>query len=177
MGFLVKQPIETFEGNHLDEFYVRIEHYQLDKLRSTIGITVGHYETPEAANANFPKYLEDAPTPYGRVATLMTYNGEEKEYPLWYSFKIYSSQLVTETYQVSTWSTETVDYIDFDENGNEVKKQREEPFENITTETREITKTLLDIGSITGNIYDYSYNKIKETYGQIFGSENIIDVI
>ena len=177
MGFLIKQPIETFEGNHLDEFYVRIEHYQLDKLRGVISVSVAHYESAEAANANFPKYLEDTPNPYGRVAVTMTYNGETKEYPMWYPFAIHTSELVTESYPVSTWSTETVDYIDFDENGNEVKKQREEPFETITYETRQITKTLLDIGSITGNIYDYSYSKLKEVYGEMFGSENIIDAL
>lgn len=177
MGFLVKQPIETFNGDHLDEFYVRIEHYQLDKLRGEIGVTVAHYENYDAANANFPKYLEDTPKPYGRVPSLMKYNGETKEYPMWYSFNIHTTQLVTESFPVSTWNTEIVDYIDFDEDGNEVVKQKEESFETVTMETREITKTLFNIGSITGNIYDYSYNKLKEVYSELFGSENIIDEI
>ena len=177
MGFIVKQPIETFEGDHLEEFYVRIEHYQLDKLRGTIGVSFAHYESTEAANANFPKYLEDTPNPYGRVPSLMTYKGETKEYPMWYSFNIHTTQLVTESFPVSTWNTEIVDYIDFDENGDEIIKQREEQFETITTEYRDVQKTLLDIGSITGSIYDYSYNKLKEVYSELFGSENIIDEI
>lgn len=177
MGFLVKQPIETFEGNHLDEFYVRIERYQLDKLNGTIGVTVGHYETSDAANANFPKYLEDVPNPYGRVPSVMTYSGETKEYPMWYSFDVHSSEVVTESTPISTWNSELVDYIDFDENGNEVIKQKEEWFETITMETKQVTKTLLNIGSITGSIYDYSYNKLKEVYSGLFGSENLIDEI
>lgn len=177
MGFIVKQPIDTFDGNHLEEFYVRIEHYQLDKLKGTIGVSFAHYESTDAANANFPKYLEDTPSPYGRVATTMTYNGETKEYPMWYPFNIHTPQVITESYPVSTWHTETVNYVDFDENGDEIIKQREESFETITTETREITKTLLDIGSITGSIYDYCYGRLKEIYGEMFGSENIIDVL
>jgi hypothetical protein len=177
MGFLVKQPVETFEGNHLEEFYIRIEHYQLDKLRGTIGVSFAHYESTEAANANFPKYLEDAPNPYGRVATTMTYKGETKEYPMWYSFNIHTPEVIVEHYPVSKWHSEMVDYIDFDEDGNEIVKQKEEWFETITTETKEITKTLLDIGSITGSIYDFCYSKLKEVYSEMFGSENIIDIL
>ena len=36
MGFIVSQSIETFEGEHLDSFYVRIEHYQLNKLTGVL---------------------------------------------------------------------------------------------------------------------------------------------
>jgi hypothetical protein len=177
MGFIVSQSIETYEGNQLDSFYVRIESYQLDKIRGTIGTTVAHYETPEAADANFPKYLEDVPTPYGRVATSMSYNGESKEYPMWYSFQVTSSIIIPETTYSSSIHTEILNYIDFDESGSEVIKQREEYFEVITTGSRDITKSLINIGDITGSIYDYSYGKIKEVYSQMFGSGNIIDVI
>ena len=177
MGFIVSQSIETFEGDHLDSFYVRVEHYQLDKLRGTIGTTVAHYETPEAATANFPKYLEDTPNPYGRVAVSMSYDGEWKEYPMWYNFHVTSSVTVTEPFASSSFHTELVDYIDFDDNGEEVVKQREETFETITSGSREVQKTLLDLGLVTGSIYEYSYNNIKQVYSEMFGSENIIDVI
>jgi len=177
MGFIVSQSIETFLGDHLDSFYVRIEHYQLDKVRGTLGTTVAHYETPEAAAATFPKYLEDEPAPYGRVTPSMSYDGEWKEYPMWYNYHVTSSVLVTEPFTSSSFHTELVDYIDFDENGDEVVLQREEEFETITTGSREVHKTLLDLGSITGSIYDYAYLKVKQTYSDIFGSENIIDEI
>jgi hypothetical protein len=39
------------------------------------------------------------------------------------------------------------------------------------------TKTLKNIDIITGSVYAYSYNKLKETYKGIFGEENIIDEI
>jgi len=38
-------------------------------------------------------------------------------------------------------------------------------------------KTLKNIDIITGSVYTYSYNKLKETYKEIFGEENIIDEI
>ena len=177
MGFIVSQSIETFEGDHLDSFYVRIEHYQLNKLRGVIGTSVAHYETPEAAASNFPKYLEDTPEPYGRVAVSMSYDGEWREYPMWYEFPVTASVLVTEPFVSSSFHTELVDYIDFDENGEEIVKQREETFETITSGSREVEKTLLDLGLITGSIYEHSYAKVKEVYASMFGSGNIIDEI
>ena len=38
-------------------------------------------------------------------------------------------------------------------------------------------KTLKNIDIITGSAYPYSYDKVKETYKEIFGEENIIDEI
>jgi hypothetical protein len=177
MGFIVQQPITTYSGDNLDSFYVRIEYYQLDKLYGTVGTTIAHYETPEAAEANFPRYLENTPAPYGRVPTSMSYNGEWKEYPMWYQFHITSSVTFPEVVYSSSFHTEMVDYVDFDENGNEIISQKEEQFETVTSESIEVTKTLLDIGSITGSIYEFSYDKVKEIYSEIFGSENIIDQI
>ena len=40
-----------------------------------------------------------------------------------------------------------------------------------------ITKALKNINIITGSAYSYSYDKVKETYKEIFGEENIIDEI
>ena len=177
MGFIVSQSIETFFGDQLDSFYVRIENYQLDKLRGVIGTTVAHYETPEAATATFPKYLEDTPAPYGIVPVSMSYNGQWQEYPMWYNFPVTASVTVTEPFTSSSFHTELVDYIDFDENGDEVVMQREETFETITTGSREVEKTLIDLGLVTGSIYEHSYAKVKQIYSEMFGSENIIDQV
>ena len=38
-------------------------------------------------------------------------------------------------------------------------------------------KTLKNLDIITGSVYTYSYDKLKETYKEIFGEENIIDQI
>lgn len=177
MGFIVSQSIETFFGDQLDSFYVRIENYQLDKLRGSIGTTVAHYETPEAATATFPKYVEDTPGSPGRLPVSMSYNGEWKEYPMWYNFPVTSSVMVTEPFTSSSFHTELVDYIDFDENGDEVILQREETYETITTGSIEVQKTLMDITLVTGSIYEYSYAKVKQVYSEMFGSANIIDEI
>jgi hypothetical protein len=177
MGFIVSQSIETLPGDQLDSFYVRIENYQLNNIMGFIGAAVAHYETSEAAASNFPKYVEDTITPYGRIPVSMSYNGEWREYPMWYEFPVTSSVTLTEPFTSSSFHTELVDYIDFDENGDEVVKQREEQFETITTGSHEVTKTLLDITLVTGSVYEYAYGRVKQVYSDMFGSENIIDEI
>ena len=46
-----------------------------------------------------------------------------------------------------------------------------------SVEVEGVTKTLKNIDIITGSVYSYSYDKLKETYKEIFGEENIIDEI
>jgi hypothetical protein len=68
-------------------------------------------------------------------------------------------------------------YIDFDEDGNEVTGSREEWTETVFTGSREVNKSLKNMSSLTGSIYDFVYTQLKGKYGEIFGSENIIDEI
>jgi hypothetical protein len=46
-----------------------------------------------------------------------------------------------------------------------------------SVEIEGVTKTLKNINIITGSVYSYSYDKVKETYKVIFGEENIIEEI
>ena len=46
-----------------------------------------------------------------------------------------------------------------------------------SVEVEGVTKTLKNLDIITGSVYPYSYDKVKETYKEIFGEENIIDEI
>jgi hypothetical protein len=46
-----------------------------------------------------------------------------------------------------------------------------------SVEVEEEIKTLKNLDIITGSVYTYSYDKLKETYKEIFGEENIIDQI
>lgn len=188
MGFIVKHPIKTSEQKEYDEFYVRIENYQLNKVLGHIGATVAHYETPEAAKLAIPDYLEDESDGSGRIPTGMIYgelettvdeNGKEI-YPIfqtWYKFPLTENVTVQEEVKTSTWAPRTVEYVDFDENGNEVIKTKEEWFETITTTYKDVEKTLKNINLINGDPYGYAYTKIKEAYGEIFGQENIVDEI
>jgi hypothetical protein len=177
MGFIVSQSVETYLGKTLDSFYVRIEVYGLNKKRGILNATANFYETQEAAASNSPLYLEDTSTPYGRVPTSMSYNGEWFDLPTLCSFHITESAIVPTTVYSSSFYYETVDYVDFDNDGNEIISQREEKIEVVTSESIDVLKSFITIASLTGSIYDTCYTKVKEVYSGIFGSENIIDQI
>lgn len=177
MGFIVNQPIETFSGENLDSFYVRIERYNIDKWNSLVEVSVAWYETAEAASDALPQYIEDKPMHYGRVPTSMSYNGVSKDWEMFHFFPINEQVTLIEPTYSSSWHPELIDYVDFDENGDEVIKKREEWFETVFTGSQEITKTLKTVGNLTGSLYDFSYKKLKEVYSETFGSENIIDEI
>lgn len=175
MGFIVKQQIEA-GGNQYDEFYVRIEAYQIYKFSGELGVTIAHYDNADSAKQSIPDYLEDSPSgQHGPIDVMMTYNGETKEWPMWYSFPLTEKVTVMETKYTSTWNPETVEYVDFDEDGNEVIKTKEEWFETVTSTTEPVEKTFKNIALIGDDLYAYAYGKIKSVYGETFGSENITD--
>lgn len=177
MGFIVKQPIETFDGKQYDEFYVRIEGYQIIKPFGELGVTIAHYDSTQSAKDSIPDYLEDSPTGLtGPLPVSMSYNREWKEWPMWYNFPLTEKVTVMETTYSSSWHPETIEYIDFDEDGNEVTKTKEEWFETITSSSLPVEKTLKNLNLISGSLYDFAYGKIKDVYKDIFGENNIIDI-
>jgi hypothetical protein len=138
MGFIVSQSVQTLDGNTHDSFYVKIENYNINKIRGFLITSVAHYENREYANMNFPPYLEDMDKGIGagRLNVSMSYNDEWREWPMAYFYPLIQS-----------------------------------------VEIEGVTKTLKNIDIITGSVYTYSYDKLKETYKEIFGEENIIDQI
>ena len=138
MGFIVSQSVQTLEGNTHDNFYVRIENYNINKIGGFLVTSISHYENREYANMNFPPYLEDMDKGIGagRLNVSMSYNNEWKEWPMAYFYPL-------------TQSVEVEGEI----------------------------KILKNLDIITGSVYTYSYDNLKETYKEIFGEENIIDQI
>jgi hypothetical protein len=175
MGFIVSQSIEELDGLSHDSFYVRIENYQVNKFYGYVGVSVAHYDSYENLKASNSDYLEDRNTAGRRLNVSMSYNGEWKHWPMWNTYPLTQSVMVTQTNYSSSWHPEVVNYIDFDDEGNEITGSREEWFETVYTSSMEVPKTLINISLITGSVYDYAYNQLKNTYGKIFGSENIID--
>ena len=59
MGFIVTGSLTDGAGNSHDSYYVRIDHYQIEKSLGHIKATMGHYFSKEAAAPAFPTYQED----------------------------------------------------------------------------------------------------------------------
>jgi NADH/NAD ratio-sensing transcriptional regulator Rex len=186
MGFVVKHPIKSVDGKSYDEFYVRIENYQLNKVLGNVGVSIAHYETAEAAKKAIPDYFEDEPDGSGRVNVAISIDDSEiddegnllyPEWPMWYQYPLTEKVTVQEEVKTSTWAPKQVEYIDFDEDGNEVTKTKEEWFETIEVTYKDVEKTLKNMELLGDNPYSYCYGKLKDMYAEKFGKENIIDEI
>ena len=68
-------------------------------------------------------------------------------------------------------------YIDYDDDGNEVTRQRNQRIEVITTGSEEVTKGRINLDIITGSDYVYAYEELKLHLIGVHGSNNINDLI
>ena len=176
MGFLVQGDIETSRDELLDSFYVRIEQFVYARPLNTIGVTVAHYETKEVADLAWPKFVDDGTDMSGQLSVSMSYNGNWEEWPMFFEFDlIENKEIIVDTYE-KQWVTSSIEYTDFDENG--------EPFTGVHNTFEEInlkvgeevtTKLTIDTTELETNCFGYVYSLIKTEFANIVGEENVID--
>ena len=165
MGFYVTASIEH-DSNSYDEFYVRIENYAVRKHNGNVAINIAHYKSKEGAAKAMPPHVED----------IHQNNGEDLlhlNYPFYYEFPLTEEETVTVTTYSSSFSTQDIEYTDFDDDGNEVIKTRQQSIETIHTGSTDVVKNRVNLDLMTGSIYTYAYEKIIDEYAKVYGSENI----
>lgn len=174
MGFYVTASIEH-DGNSYDKFYVRIENYKVQKLGGNCVANICHYKSKEGAAKAIPPHVEDFANNNGEDLLHLkhTYNGVEKHYPFFYEFPLTEEETVTVTTYSSSFSTQEIEYTDFDDDGNEVIKTREQQIETIHTGSQDIVKNKVNLDLMTGSIYPYAYERVIAEYAKVYGSENI----
>jgi hypothetical protein len=174
MGFIIKQSLETNQGL-LSEAYARIEMYRVDMFYGLLHTTVAMYPSKKAALETFPVYFGEVnPDPSQVIGVNVLYNGEEIEYPSYLEFPLVKDVEVEYPLYEDVEEIKTSTYYDFDENGEIVKKEREDKvYKNVRSGTQKVIKQKIDIDK--GNIYLYAYEQVKKEFGKIFGDENIID--
>jgi len=179
MGFIVNKQIETLNGDILDSFYVRIELFTYDRPCRVITVSIGHYESPESSAKAFPKLVIGENDMTGQIPSKMKVDGRWKDWDMCHTFSLLKMVDVDEDVYETKWEETSVDYTDFDEDGNPVILQHT-TFEEVTVKTGVVTKSYpmltLDDMSV-GNIFPYVYTLIKSEYISIFGEELIIDEI
>jgi hypothetical protein len=178
MGFLVQGDIETSRDELLDSFYVRIEQFVYARPLNTIGVTVAHYETKEVADLAWPKFVDDGTDMSGQLSVSMSYNGNWEEWPMFFEFDlIENKEIIVDTYE-KQWVTSSIEYTDFDENGDPFIDTHL-TFEEIDVKNgEEITmKRYLNTEPITNDIFKYAYDHIKEIYTSKCGIDNIKDIL
>ena len=178
MGLLITGSFKDMNEATYDSLYCRIDHYQLIKSLGYVATTIGHYVSKEASEPMFPTYQEDYhdSDASGFVAgaiNISTDNPVDQyiEFPL-----TQSAQVVVTTYS-SSFEDRLVDYIDYDDDGNEVTRQRNQKIEIITTGSEEVTKSRINMDLITGSAYEYAYSRLKNHLKEVYGDNNVNDLI
>ncbi len=175
MGLLITGSVTNFKDDAYDHFYVRIDHYQLQKSLGHVCTTLGYYESKEGASTAFPIYQEDyLQSDNSSIVDSIKKDGSFLEGFL--EFPLTSSEQVTVTTFSSSFEDRLVDYIDYDDDGNEVTKQRTQAIEVISTGSEEVTKSRIRMDLITGSLGEYAYGRVKNHFIEIFGSANVNDL-
>jgi hypothetical protein len=173
MGFVVNKEI-TLENNvTLSSFYVRIDNYIVSKINGLLMVSVGHYSDEESASQG---YVEDGINSSGKIGLRMSYDDFVNiQFPNVRRYSLTEEVTVPVQVRKSDWSHELIEYVDFDESGNEVIRERREWTEIVTYETENQTRTQINIDLVNGDLYQYAYTKLIAEYSDIFGSSNIIN--
>tara|TARA_B100000780_G_scaffold273371_1_gene236866 strand:+ start:19 stop:561 length:543 start_codon:yes stop_codon:yes gene_type:complete len=180
MGFIVTGSI-TENGNlnrQVDSFYVRIENYTLHKTTGDLVVNSTHYISKESSSG-MPIYKEDyvGLDASGMLINQFTYNGESYNYAYALEFPLTESVQVEQTTYSSSFADQVVEYVDFNDDGDEVSAYRTESIETITTGSEMVTKAKININIITGSMFQYAYKVAKNHYKSLFGASNVNDLI
>lgn len=193
MGFIVKKTIEI-NGEIYDSFYVRVENFILNKKKSELLLVIAHYDNSISASEFMSEYIEDDKHTTGHLGMNVKFvndplndegnyknlpkdNDGDIIFPTTYTYDITTKENVEDLVTTTTYIDKEIKYIDFDDDGNEITKTKIEKTPIHNTETKIIEKTKRMISNITKSPYAYAYEKLKETYSELFGSDYIIDLI
>lgn len=174
MGFIVKKEVEVKDIGKLSEFYVNIDKYTVYRNRSCLDILAGHFYSPEAAKSSSGEYFGDIPDYDGYIPTSMSFDNRQVNYNPRLSVSLFIEESGHEPYLSSSIKKITNEYIDFNDDGEEVVK---EEVKYVVEETTSTTRLKKQINIIEGNIYQFAYQKLKEKYKKDFAPCTIEDVI
>jgi len=178
MGFIVSQSVNHPLYGQIQSFYSRIERYLLFKHGGQLNLTVSSYYNKDSAEIlNTTDLNADVIEGYPVVGEI-EYNGslfDMNELNFHRIFLTSSYLEVTDIYEEMPVS-ESVDYFIYDDDGNMIPTSSFEVVYRFvkTGETFE-EKTRVDFSLVTQSLYDFSYNIVKQKFGEVFGHENIID--
>lgn len=174
MGFKVIKDVDVYGVGELTEFYVRIDKYTVYKNRSCIDLLAGHLTSPEAATSASGVYFGDFQDYDGYIPTSMSFDGNQVNYNPRLSFDLQTPEDGHEPYMSASVERQVTEYVDFDDNGNEILQQ---DVNYITTKTESTVKHRKDLNVLTGSIYEFAYAKLKEKYLADFDPCTIEDVL
>jgi len=182
MGVIINKKIETVDGNQHDSFYMRIEGYWFHKSIGNLQIALNHYKDREAADAALPPFVEDTMDndASGQIPFSCSIDNGTTQLDLsqLFTFHLTSSEKVP----VEEWETweevkeEKVQLIDYNDDGEEIESFGYQNVPMLVSASKTVYKTRINAGELGGDIFNYSYSRIKTLYSEIFGKESLQDV-
>lgn len=178
MGFIITGSITDAQGKSVDHFYCRIGHYNIQKPMGFINVTMEHYTTKESASWAHPTYQEELDVnAAGLLTPQFSYNEIDYNFAYPFQYPLTESVEVERMVYSSSYTENEVGYIDFDDDGNEFIATRIENIETVYTSSEVVNRSKVNINLITGSVYEYAYDQVKESYREIFGANNVKDEV
>lgn len=181
MGLKINVELDTNLGP-TDEAYIRIETCRINKVQAQLEFTTTCWVDKESADKFYRKYIDDSLTNSNGLLTkeVVYYKSKDDkngtDVVIENYYKVPTTTLVTvedpiyETQLVK----KTVPYVSFDENGEEVIKEKEiETEEKIQVSSRTVQKELIDY-SLIERPFELAYKHLTNELSKIFPTESIV---
>jgi hypothetical protein len=196
MGLLVSASFRHINMEY-DSFYSRVEVYTVTKDNPHLQVKLDYYlskedaenatlEWPNQKSKNYmgkisPMFWDSDyvynPIVSGSIDTETFITGGYVTFDYWHNFPLTSSKEFTTSYISESVTTELVEFTDFDEYGNEITGSREEVVIVQTPVTESVIRdNAYDMIQITGSLFEFAYNKVREKFIDLFGIENVEDL-
>jgi hypothetical protein len=179
MGFRLNVDLETSAGP-TQEAYIRIDNYRFNKVTSELILTTTTWLDVEKAHSFNRKYLEQPmKNAVGLIGSEMLYypdvesEGEEISIPNVFKHSV----AVVEEVEFHTYKEVEklvqVPYVSFNYDGEEVTKYKDEIVLEREIESSYKEKRSVINPSVITNLYEYSYNVVKQKLTELFPEETI----
>jgi len=180
MGLRLNVDLDTNRGQ-TNEAYIKIETVRFNRVLTRIEYTTSCWVNKQAADAFEKKYVDD---PLGSSQGLLTkevvyykdendVEGEEVTIENYYTAEICREESVETPIYEEKEIKKLVPYVSFDENGDEVIKEKEvTKKEKVQVDSKVEIKKLVDF-SLIDNIFDFTYQSLVKELSNIFPEDKL----
>jgi len=179
MGFVLNADLETNLGP-TQELYVRVEGFTFNKVTAQLSFQITYWVDREHAIKHNRVYLdEEVKGMVGLVQNKMIYfdtpesEGKELQLAQFHKVLVSTEQETDIPVFEEQMIEEKVPYVSFDENGDEVTKNRiiTKP-KKVQVSSKKESRSVIDLKAFD-DIYGYCYNRLKNYLSTFFPVEAI----
>ena len=183
MGLHINVDLDTNLGP-TNEAYIRIETCRINKVLAQLEFTTTCWVDKDSADKFYRTYLDDSfANSNGLLTKEVVYyknendkKGTEVVIENYYKVSTVKNVTIEEPVYETKVVTKTVPYVSFDENGEEVIKEKEiETEEKVQVGTNTVEKQLIDY-SLMEKPFEFAYKYLKSELTKIFPKSKIVQL-